>query len=433
MKRILTSILLSASSLAALAQWNADSTDLDTFSRFRFGGYGEAVASFKDYGINRFFGGNQGNARMRRNTIAVPRLVVGFDYKFNRHWSLSTEIEFESGGTGVAYEIENTENGEYETEVEKGGEVAVEQFHLTWRLNNAFAVRAGHMIVPVGQNNQHHEPIQYFGTVRPEGETSLIPNTWHETGLALLGQAGRRWFSFDWQAMVVAGLNANGFDRNHWLKGGKQGFFEEDNFTSPGYALRINYRGVPGLRLGASFYYCHNAGSNADKPENYSFEIPVRIWNVDAQYRNRWMTVRGSVLGGHLGNSTRLSARNGRLSSGSPYTRLTPVARQAVSCGVEAGLRLKGLTGCRRMPDLVPFARYEFYNPQHRVQTDRYSTTPADRRLKTSMWVAGLNYRPIPQVVVKADYTTRRLGDGAYNRENEFALGVAFTGWFIKK
>ena len=48
--------------------------------------------------------------------------------------------------------------------------------------------------------------------------------------------------------MIVAGLNANGFDRNTWIASGKQGIFEEDNFTSPGYVARLDYKGVPGLR-----------------------------------------------------------------------------------------------------------------------------------------------------------------------------------------
>ena len=57
------------------------------------------------------------------------------DYKFNKRWSLGAEIEFEAGGTGIEYELETgtgSENGEYETEVEKGGEVALEQFHITY-------------------------------------------------------------------------------------------------------------------------------------------------------------------------------------------------------------------------------------------------------------------------------------------------------------
>ena len=70
--------------------------------------------------------------------------------------------------------------------------------------------------------------------------------------------------------MIVAGLNANGFDRNTWIASGKQGIFEEDNFTSPGYVARLDYKGVPGLRIGASFYYCADAGSNSDKADTYS-------------------------------------------------------------------------------------------------------------------------------------------------------------------
>jgi len=432
MRKIFAIAALGFMSTGAMAQWNNDSTEYDSFDKYRVGGYGELVAAFKNYGINRFYGSSSGNSEMKRNTISMPRFVIAGDYKFNKHWILSTEIEFEAGGTGTAFEIENTENGEYETEVEKGGEVALEQFHLTYHLNNAFNVRVGHMIVPVGLNNAHHEPINFFGTVRPEGETTIIPNTWHETGIEILGQFGRKWASFDYELMVVEGLNANGFDRNNWAGAAKQGFFEEDNFTSPGYVARLNYKGIPGLRLGASFYYCHNVGSNSDKPHTYQgIDLPVRIWSVDAQYQNRWVIARGNLLGGYIKNSTQLTAKNTRLSNLSPYNRTAPIAEKAVSYGMEAGLRLKGFINNTKMPDLIPFARYEYYNPQQKVVTDAYSSSVADPRLKTSMWVGGINYRPLPYLVIKADYTTRRIGDGKYNRENEFALGVAFTGWFL--
>ena len=423
--------ILSMVAESAGAQWNNDSTEYDSFDRYRVGGYGEIVASFKNYGINRFYGGSNGNTDIKRNTISLPRFVIAGDYKFSKHWMLGVEVEFESGGTGSEYEIENTENGEYEVETEKGGEVALEQFHITYHLNNNFNVRVGHLIVPVGLNNEHHEPINFFGTVRPEGETSIIPNTWHDTGIEIRGQFGRKWASFDYEAMVVAGLNANGFDRNHWAGQAKQGLFEEDNFTSPAYVGRLNYRGIPGLRLGASYYYCHNVGSNGDKPQTYNFDLPVNIWSVDAQYQNRWVIARGNILQGHIDNSTRLSAKNGRLSNLSPYNRTSPIAEKVVSYGIEAGIRLNGFVKHEKMPDLIPFVRYEYYNPQEVVKTDTYSSTMADQRLKTSMWMTGLNYRPLPYLVIKADYTKRRIGDGKYNGENEFGLGVAFTGWFL--
>ena len=425
-KNILTAFMLLWAATAS-AQWNTDSTEIDSYDRYRIGGYGEMVAAFKDYGTNRFYGGSEGNTRLHRNTIAIPRLVLAGDYKFGRHWNIGLEVEFESGGTGMAYEIENSENGEYETEVEKGGEVAIEQFHFTYHLNQYFNVRVGHFIVPVGLNNMQHEPINFFGTVRPEGETSIVPNTWHETGLRFFGQVGRRWASFSWETQIIAGLNANGFDRNNWVKKGKQGFFETDNFTSPGYVVRINYSGVPELRLGASWYHCQDAASNADKPTTYSFNVPVNLWSVDAKYQHRYAIIRGNILCGKVGNSTQLSARNRRQSNSSPYSKTTPIASKAVSYGIEGGLRLRNIIPVKRMPDLIPFVRYEYYNAQEAGETMQ----TMDARLKTSMWTAGINYRPIPWIVVKADYTTRRIGGGHYNSENEFALGVAFTSWFF--
>ena len=81
---------------------SSNSSSTEEYTKFRFGGYGEMVANFKDYGINRFYGGNDGNPKKNRNTISIPRFVLAFDYKFNSKWILGAEIEFESGGTGTA-------------------------------------------------------------------------------------------------------------------------------------------------------------------------------------------------------------------------------------------------------------------------------------------------------------------------------------------
>ena len=49
----------------ARAQWNNDSTEMDSYGRYRLGGYGEMVAQFKNYGINRFNGTSTGNSDRR--------------------------------------------------------------------------------------------------------------------------------------------------------------------------------------------------------------------------------------------------------------------------------------------------------------------------------------------------------------------------------
>ncbi len=441
MKPITKSLLVITTAL--LAGINANATEkndsvayTDGYRKFRFGGYGEMVASFKDYGINRLNGTSTGNAHMHRNTIAIPRFVLALDYKFNQKWILGTEIEFESGGTGTALELENKENGEYETEIEKGGEVALEQFHITRLIIPEFNVRAGHLIVPVGLTNAHHEPINFFGTVRPQSETTMLPSTWHETGIEFFGSFGRGFTRFDYRAMIVAGLNANGFDRDSWIASGKQGFFETDNFTSPGYVARIDYKGVPGLRLGMSGYYCRNVGSNSDKPHIYKSidRVPVAIGTFDALYRNHYVTARGNITYGYVGNSAAVSAINqSSLSNKSPYSRLVPVAKNALSYGGEVGFNLASVI--KHSPVIYPFVRYEYYNPQQRGEKGQ----AMDNRLQVSQWQAGLNWFPLNGLVVKADYTTRQIGTskvfghGPYNSENEFSIGVAYIGWFINK
>ena len=58
---------------------------------------------------------------------------------------------------------------------------------------------------------------------------------------------------------------------------------------------------------------------------------------------------------------------------------------------------------------------------------------------QVSMWTAGLNWYALPNLVVKADYSTRQIGTskvfgtGKYNSENEFSISIAYVGWFIKK
>lgn len=403
------------------------------YEKFRVGGYGEVLAQFMDYGINRFRGTSNGNTKDHRNEISIPRFILAFDYKFNSKWILSAEIEFEAGGTGTAYEIENTENGEYETEVEKGGEVALEQFYIARLIHPAFNVRAGHLIVPVGLTNEHHEPINFFGTSRPEGETTIIPSTWHETGIEFFGTFGKGYTSFNYEAMVVAGLNANGFDRNNWVQGGKQGLFETDNFTSPAYVIRLNYNGVPGLKVGGSVYYCNNVAANSDKLTEYSSiddNVSLWIYSADAQYKNKYVTARANMIYGNLSHSDDLTKLNATLSGLSPYTRTTPIAKNAVSYGGEVGLNLRSF--CKdnpKVPVIYPFVRYEYYNPQQKGA----GQDVMDLRNKVSMWTAGFNWYALPNLVVKADYTTRRIGGGSYNSENEFSLAIAYIGWFWSK
>ena len=116
MKRLVNLLVVSVFSCAPLLAQETEMTSAAQaeelyaggFDKFRFGGYGEVLANFMDYGINRFRGtqGQKGSARDHRNEISIPRFVLALDYKFNSKWILGAEIEFEAGRYEYEYEID---------------------------------------------------------------------------------------------------------------------------------------------------------------------------------------------------------------------------------------------------------------------------------------------------------------------------------------
>lgn len=180
-------------------------------------------------------------------------------------------------------------------------------------------------------------------------------------------------------------------------------------------------------------YFCNNVIANSDKLTEYNNiegNVPLWIYTADFQYKNKYVTARGNIVYGNLDKSAELTSRNANLSGLSPYTRTMPIAKHAVSYGAEVGFNLRSVCkDNKKVPVIYPFARYEYYNPQQEV----LAPNTAEIRNKVSMWTAGVNWFALPNLVVKADYTTRRIGDGKYTSENEFSLGVAYVGWFWSK
>ena len=294
------------------------------------------------------------------------------------------------------------------------------------------------MIMPVGLTNMHHEPLNFFTAARPEGSTTILASTWHETGLAVFGTFGAGAATFDYQAMVTSGLNPNGFDAYNWVKKAKQGFLEVDNFSAPAYTARLDWKGIKGLRVGASLLYNPKAQKNADKLITYSEydDINVLLYSFDAQYVNKYVTARANYLSGNITETVGITAANRRYSSKSPYSRMGPVAKRGVDWSAEVGVNLASFfPSVKKFPVIYPFVHYNYYNPQEKCEEGLV----ADNRCQVSLWSVGLNWRILPNLVAKADYTTRQIGtskifgSSQYNSENEFRIALAYQLWFSKK
>ena len=96
-------------------------------NRLTIGGYGEVAAKYCFFSNNylRYGKTPEKYANDRYGEVDLPHVVINLGYDFGHGWSMGTEIEFEHGGTESAIEIEEEEGGEYESEIERGGEKIV--------------------------------------------------------------------------------------------------------------------------------------------------------------------------------------------------------------------------------------------------------------------------------------------------------------------
>lgn len=399
-------------------------------SRFQLGGYGEAVMTRNFYSDNvfRYSRPEQYKNAHGHGQFDLPHVVIMLNYDFGKGWSMGSEIEFEHGGTGSAVELEAEEVGEYESEIERGGEVALEQLWIQKSFNHALNLRMGHIIVPVGLTNGQHLPTQFFTVYRPEGENSIMPCTWHETGISLWGKVGK----WRYEAMLLPGLNSSMFSKDKWIHDGSYSPFEFRVANNYAVAARVDNYSIPGLRLGISGYYGQSFNntlqSDFDSKKYKGVKGAVTIGAFDFEYnRHNWIA-RGSFDYGHLSDADKISDFNRNQSSTTPYS-LTLVGKQALAGGVEAGYDLFSQIHKLREKEqkLYLFGRYEYYDA-YEPPTKEYQDYPWTERHRIAV---GLNYFPLKEIVIKAEYSYRFL-KSKYNDEPSLSLSVAYAGFFIR-
>src|SRR5262245_13651789 len=110
---------------------------------------------FSAYAVLNYLHFDWDTERERRAEIDLERLVLEGVYTPSSKVSFEAEVELEHGGSGASVEFDD---GEFETEVEKGGEVVVEELHATFALKDWLDLRVGHFYVPVGFLSSKYQP-----------------------------------------------------------------------------------------------------------------------------------------------------------------------------------------------------------------------------------------------------------------------------------
>lgn len=434
-------VLLMAGTMSAMpAAAHVSETDttavaakpLSLKDRIYFGGYGEAAYTHNFFSDNYLHYSDPAKYRDQSHSrFDIPHVALNFGYDFGKGWSVGLEVEFEHGGVETATEIETEEAGEYESEIERGGEVALEQFWLQKRFNRAVNLRAGLMVVPVGETNAHHLPTEFFGVYRPEGENTIMPCTWREIGMSVWGRLGKHW---RYEAMVMPGLDSERFGNQSWIHDGSASPYEFKIGNNIAGAVRIDNTSVPGLRMSASAYV-GNSFRNTLYPtsntRNDGVHGTVTVASLGFDYQGYGFVVRGQFDYGHLSDSKHITDFNRTMSKDSPSKR-QDVAEEALNAGIEAGYNFFGLierlTAARQR--LYLFGRFDYYDSMHKMEVGNPLSWCSRKRV-----AVGLNYYPIPQIVIKGEYAIGLLGKSSsgtkYNNEPSISIGVAYACRFI--
>lgn len=425
---------MSAALVAGLATASAQTVAADSVmqhvngKRLSVGGYGEVAMSRNFYSdhVSRYSLADEHKNDPSHGRFDIPHAVIYLGYDFGKGWTMGTEIEFEHGGVGMAYEKEDEEGGEWEQEVEKGGEVELEQFWIQKSFGRWANIKAGHIVVPVGLNNAYHEPLNFFTVYRPEGENTVLPSTWHQTGVSFWGRT-KGW---RYELQFLAGLNSDNFTNTGWINKGPGTPTEGEIATKYGTALRIDNYCIKGLRIGLSGYYGHAIGNsypnNKDGAES-KYKGVVAIGAIDFTYNNYNWIVRGQADYGYLSDAKQLKYFTNRLNGLSPFHHSAFVSKNAFAYGIEAGYNVFSQIEklCQDNQKLYLFGRYEHYNPYaSKTKNTSYDYTNVKRM------AVGINYYPVKQIVVKAEYSHRFL-KSQYNNEPAINIGVAYEGWFL--
>ena len=425
---------MSAALVAGLATASAQTVAADSVmqhvngKRLSVGGYGEVAMSRNFYSdhVSRYSLADEHKNDPSHGRFDIPHAVIYLGYDFGKGWTMGTEIEFEHGGVGMAYEKEDAEGGEWEQEVEKGGEVELEQFWIQKSFGRWANIKAGHIVVPVGLNNAYHEPLNFFTVYRPEGENTVLPSTWHQTGISFWGKT-KGW---RYELQFLAGLNSDNFTNTGWINKGPGTPTEGEIATKYGTALRIDNYCIKGLRIGLRGYYGHAIGNsypnNKDGAES-KYKGVVAIGAIDFTYNNYNWIVRGQADYGYLSDAKQLKYFTNRLNGLSPFHHSAFVSKNAFAYGIEAGYNVFSQIEKLRQDNqkLYLFGRYEHYNPYaSKTKNTSYDYTNVQRM------AVGINYYPVKQIVVKAEYSHRFL-KSQYNNEPAINIGVAYEGWFL--
>ncbi len=349
------------------------------------GGYGEAL--YQNFAARD----QNGQPSAAADQVTLARAVVYLGFKFDDHFLLNTEIEFEEAVVAS----------------DKNGEAEVEFAYIDYMHSRAFNARAGLVLIPMGLVNQLHEPTTFLGARRPDVEQAILPSTWREIGFGLYGQAG----PVAYYGYMVNGLNAAGYSSEGIREGSQEG--SEALARNWAFTGRLDYTGLEGLLAGAALF-TGDAGQGRATPSGRTVRAATTVWDLHADWRWRGVWLRGLYADSRVGDAGLVNELNG-------FEGAESVGSRQKGWYLQGAFDLLSLKPGARSA-LYPFVRYEAYDTQASVPSGFARDGANDVR----EWTLGLDFKPIDQLIVKADWQRRHNAAGTGVNRWNVALGYIF-------
>ena len=365
---------------------NNPQKQLNAAQRILSGNYGKAV-TVGAYGEMTY---NQPESQ--NGELDVQRMVLLFGYRFNDKTQFVTEVE-----------IEHVE------------EVFVEQAFINYNVADNISLRGGLMLVPMGIINEYHEPTTFNGVERPAVDNAIVPTTWREMGVGVTGRFPEA--SIGYQAYVFNGFKSTmtedgevtGFLKgSNGLRSGRQKGIQS-TIDSPTFSTKIEYYGLPGLRLGLSGYFGKTQATE-DVEDIDGSNIGISMVGFDARYAKKRFTARGQFIYASLSDTE-------------DYNTLVESDLGSALMGYYAEVAYN-LLPLNKEQRLFVFTRYENYDTHASTEGSLISNDAYNRTDITT----GLSYHIAPGVVVKGDYQFRsnKAENSDVNNLLNFGIGVWF-------
>jgi hypothetical protein len=330
-------------------------------------GYGEVV--YQNFAKEN----DQNQPATTRDQIDYLRNIVYVGFRFNDRVLFNSELEVEHGSTG------------------KGGEVSMEFGYVEAQVASALAVRAGMVLVPVGIINEFHEPPTFYGSLRPETESAVIPTTWRTNGFGLAGSTPS---GIGYRVYLVEGLDGSKFTASG-IRGGRQSGARSlaEDLAITG---RLEYTGLAGVNFGASFY-SGNSGQGLKDAAGNEIGGRVTILSAHGIFARYGLELRGLFAQSTIGDVEKLNAALGLSGTGSIGEKQNGFYLTAAYDVLP--LFIKGTSSA-----LLPFVQYEKLNTQSEVPTG-FAASPSNERTNLTY---GLGFKPHPNVAFKFDFINRK-------------------------